>query len=315
MIIIVMVYSGLLLTSAQAQKIIIAVSNPDMSFLSGGVAKYRGFFKEEGLDAELVQITANVSIAALAGGNVDYNLILQSVVTGNLRGLPIKVAGILIERPNHVVVVNPRITRFADLRGKKIAISSFGSATDILARLTVEHFKLNPQKDVQFVAAGSGSGRLAQLESGLVDAALVSPPSDHVAESRGFKSLVRTRDIMIFPVNGLGVHEQKLKYNRGEVKRVLRALLKANRFILDDKKGAIDILQKWSRTPLAVAEQGYVSSAGNFSRNLLAPRDALEKVIESTKLNIDLKRDVSLNEVFDFTLVREILKEMGETPG
>ena len=302
-------------TPAQAQKISIAVSNPDMSFLSGGVAKFKGFFKEEGLDAELVQITANVSIAALAGGNVDYNLILQSVVTGNLRGLPIKVAGILIERPNHVVVVNPKIVRFADLKGKKIAISSFGSVTDILARLTVEHFKLNPNKDVQFVAAGSGSGRLAQLESGLVDAALVSPPSDQVAESRGFKSLLRTRDIMIFPVNGLGLHEQKLKNHRGEVKRVLRGLLKANRFILDDRKGAVDILQKWSRTPLSVAEQGYASSAANFTRNLLAPRDALEKVIQSTKLNIDLKREVSPDEVFDFSLVREILKEMGESPG
>ena len=170
-------------TPALAQKINIAVSNPDMSFLSGGVAKFKGFFKEEGLDAELVQITANVSIAALASGNIDYNLILQSVVTGNLRGLPIKVAGILIERPNHVVVVNPKITRFADLKGKKIAVSSFGSATDILARLTVEHFKLNPNKDVQFVAAGGGSGRLAQLESGLVDAAVVAPPSDALQRS------------------------------------------------------------------------------------------------------------------------------------
>src|SRR5215470_3474611 len=73
---------------AYAQKITVAVSNPDMSFLSGGVAKYKGFFKEEGLDAELVQITANVSVAALANGNIDYNLILQSVVTGNIRGLP-----------------------------------------------------------------------------------------------------------------------------------------------------------------------------------------------------------------------------------
>jgi NitT/TauT family transport system substrate-binding protein len=302
-------------TPAQAQKITVAVSNPDMSFLSGGVAKYKGFFKEEGLDAELVQISANVSIAALAGGNVDYNLILQSVVTGNLRGLPLKVAGILIERPNHVVVANPKIARFADLKGKKIAISSFGSATDILARLTVEHFKMNPSKDVQFVAAGSGAGRVAQLESGLVDAALVSPPSDQVAESRGFKSLVRTRDILVFPVNGLGLHEQKLKNNRGEVKKVLRALLKANRFILDDRKGAIDVLQKWGRTSLAVAEQGYASSASNYSRNLLAPREALEKVIQSTKLNIDLKREVSPDEVFDFSLVREILKEMGESPG
>lgn len=300
--------------TALAQKINIAVSNPDMSFLSGGVAKFKGFFKEEGLDAELVQITANVSIAALAGGNIDYNLILQSVVTGNLRGLPIKVAGILIERPNHVVVVNPKITRFADLKGRKIAVSSFGSATDILARLTVEHFKLNPSKDVQFIAAGGGSGRLAQLESGLVDAAVVAPPSDAIAESRGFKSLVRTRDILLFPVNGVGLHEQKLKNHRGEVKRVLRALLKANRFILDDKKGAVDILQRWGRTSLAVAEQGYLSSSANFSRNLLAPRDALEKVIHSTKLNIDLKREVSLDEVFDLSIVREILRDMGETP-
>jgi ABC-type nitrate/sulfonate/bicarbonate transport system substrate-binding protein len=111
------------LSIADAQKITVAVSNPDMSFLSGGVAKYKGFFKEEGLDAELVQITANVSIAALASGNIDYNLILQSVVTGNLRGLPIKVMGILIERPNHVIVVNPKINRFGDLR-KKIAVTS-----------------------------------------------------------------------------------------------------------------------------------------------------------------------------------------------
>src|SRR4026208_627028 len=139
------------------------------------------FFMEEGLDAELVQISANVSIAALASGNVDYNLILQSVVTGNLRGLPIKVAGILIERPNHVIVANPKIARFADLKGRKIAISSFGSATDILARLTVENFKLNPQKDVQFIAAGSSSGRLAQLESGLVDAAGGAPALGQVA--------------------------------------------------------------------------------------------------------------------------------------
>ena len=300
------------LSKAHAQKISVAVSNPDMSFLSGGVAKYKGFFKEEGLDAELVQITANVSIAALAGGNVDYNLILQSVVTGNLRGLPIKVVGILIERPNHVIVVNPKISRFTDLKGKKIAVSSFGSLTDILARLTTEHFKLNPNKDIQFVAAGSGSGRIAQLEAGLVDAAVVTPPSDIIAETRGYKSLVRTRDILVFPVNGVGIHEQKLKNNRGEVKRVLRALLKANRSILDDRKGAIDVLQKWGRTSASTAEQAYAATASNYSRNLIAPRDALEKVIESTKLNTEVKRDVS--DVFDFAIMREILKEMGESP-
>src|SRR4029450_8555932 len=93
--------------SARAKTIYIGVSNLDMSFLSGGVASYQGYFKAEGLDVEVLQMNANVSVAALAAGNIDYNLILQSVVTANLRGLPLKVAGILIERPNHKVVVHP----------------------------------------------------------------------------------------------------------------------------------------------------------------------------------------------------------------
>src|SRR5215207_640257 len=136
----------------EAKTIYIGVSNPDMSFLSGGVAQFQGYFKDEGLDVEVLQMNANVSIAALAAGNIDYNLILQSIVTANLRGLPLKVTGILIERPNHVVVAHPSIQKFADLKGKKIAISSYGSLVDILARLTAAHFKLEPKSDVQYVA-------------------------------------------------------------------------------------------------------------------------------------------------------------------
>ncbi len=117
----------LLHQESEAKTIYIGVSNPDMSFLSGGVAKFQGYFKDEGLDVEIRQMNANISVAALAAGNLDYNLILQSVVTANLRGLPLKVAGILIEPPNHVVVAHPSIQKFTDLKGKKIAISSFGS--------------------------------------------------------------------------------------------------------------------------------------------------------------------------------------------
>ena len=191
------ILSGLLIAAAflsfvfhsvEAKTIYIAVSNPDMSFLSGGVAKYQGYFKDEGLDVEVLQMNANVSVAALAAGNVDYNLILQSVVTANLRGLPLKIAGILIERPNHVVVAHSSIQKFADLKNKKIAISSFGSLVDILARLTATHFQLDPRKDVDYVAAGSSSARVAQLQAGVVQAAFVTPPGNLRAEAQGFKT-------------------------------------------------------------------------------------------------------------------------------
>jgi NitT/TauT family transport system substrate-binding protein len=302
------------LRNVEAKTIYIGVSNPDMSFLSGGVAQFEGYFKDEGLQVEVLQMNANVSVAALAAGNIDYNLILQSVVTANLRGLPLKIAGILIERPNHAVVVHPSIQKFADLKGKKIAISSYGSLVDILARLTSAHFKLDPKSDVQFVAAGSSSARVTQLQSGLVQAAFVTPPGNLRAEAAGFKTLLNVRDLFAFPVNGIGVTEQKLKNERDEVKKITRALLRANRFILDNPKGAIKILAAWGRSKPEVAEEAYRYNAKNYSRNLLVSRPTLENVIESTRWNIETKRSVAVEEVFDFSLVREILKEMGEAP-
>lgn len=299
---------------AEAKTIYIAVSNPDMSFLSGGVAKFQGYFKDEGLDVEVLQMNANVSVAALAAGNVDYNLILQSVVTANLRGLPLKIAGILIERPNHVVVAHPSIQKFADLKNKKIAISSFGSLVDILARLTAAHFQLDPRKDVEYIAAGSSSARVAQLQTGVVQAAFVTPPGNLRAEANGARTLLRVRDLFPFPVNGIGVSEQKLKNNRDEVKKVVRALLRANRYIINNPKGAVKVLSDWGRTKPEVAEDAYNDNAKNYSRNLLVSRATLENVIESTRWNVESKRNVSVDEIFDFSLVREVLKEMGESP-
>ena len=298
----------------EAKTIYIAVSNPDMSFLSGGVAKYQGYFKDEGLDVEVLQMNANVSVAALAAGNVDYNLILQSVVTANLRGLPLKIAGILIERPNHVVVAHPSIQKFSDLKNKKIAISSFGSLVDILARLTAAHFNLDPRSEVQYVAAGSSSARIAQLQAGVVQAAFVTPPGNLRAEASGFKTLLRIRDLFPFPVNGIGVTEQKLKNNRDEVKKIVRALLRANRYIINNPKGAIKILSDWGRTKPDIAEDAYNDNAKNYSRNLLVSKTTLENVIESTRLNVESKKNVAVDEIFDFSLVREVLKEMGESP-
>lgn len=302
------------LQSIDAKTIYIGVSNPDMSFLSGGVAKFQGYFRDEGLEVEVLQMNANVSVAALAAGNIDYNLILQSVVTANLRALPLKVAGILIERPNHVVVVHPSVQKLADLKGKKIAISSFGSLVDILARLTSAHFKLDPKSDVQFVAAGSSSARVAQLQAGVVQAAFVTPPGNLRAEAAGFKTLLSVGELFAFPVNGIGLHEQKLRNEREEVKKITRALLKANRFIIGNPKGAIKILAAWSRSKPEVAEEAYQFNAKNYSRNLLVSRPTLENVIESTRWNVETKKNVAVEEVFDFSIVREILKEIGESP-
>jgi ABC-type nitrate/sulfonate/bicarbonate transport system substrate-binding protein len=177
------------------------------------------------------------------------------------------------------------------------------------------HFNLDPKNDVQLVAAGGSSGRLAQLQSGLVQASLITPPADVRAEALGFKTLARVGELFPFPVNGVGIHERKLKTDRDEIKKVLRALYRANQLILDSPKASVKILADWGRSKLDAAEEAYNSTAKNYSRNLVVSRATLEKVLESTRWNVETKKNVAVGEVFDFGIMREILKEMGKSSG
>jgi ABC-type nitrate/sulfonate/bicarbonate transport system substrate-binding protein len=118
-----------------------------------------------------------------------------------------------------------------------------------------------------------------------------------------------------FPVNGVGIHEQKLRNERDEVKKVLRALLRANQYILDNAKGSVKILSAWGRSKPEAAEEAYNGAAKNYSRNLLVSRPTLEKVLESTRWNVETKKNVAVEDVFDFGVIREILKEMGKSSG
>jgi ABC-type nitrate/sulfonate/bicarbonate transport system substrate-binding protein len=127
--------------------------------------------------------------------------------------------------------------------------------------------------------------------------------------------LLRIGDLFPFPVNGVGIREQKLKSERDEVKKVLRALYRANQFILDNPKGSVKILSAWGRSKPDAAEEAYSGPAKNYSRNLVVTRPTLEKVLESTRWNVETKKNVGVEDVFDFSIIREILKEMGKNLG
>jgi ABC-type nitrate/sulfonate/bicarbonate transport system substrate-binding protein len=174
--------------------------------------------------------------------------------------------------------------------------------------------RLTGKGQEHLVEAGTAQGQLPDDHAGVVQAAFVTPPGNLNAEAAGFKTLLRVRDLFPFPVNGIGVTEQKLKNNRDEVKKIVRALLRANRYIINNPKGAIRILADWGRTKPDVAAAAYNDNAQNYSRNLLVSISTLENVIESTRWNIESKKNVGVDDIFDFSLVREVLKDMGESP-
>jgi NitT/TauT family transport system substrate-binding protein len=291
---------------ASAETVKISYSSVDMAFLLGAVAEKRGFFKEEGLDVELIRARADLSVTALVTGDLDYTLIFGSVIQGAVKGLPLKVVMVSLNRPLHFVIAKPEISTMKDLRGKTIAISSFGATAERLTRIMLKREGLDPEKDVKLVAMGEPKARLATLQQGLVDATVASPPGHIEAEKLGFKILANAAETLELPFTGLGTSERKVKENPAQVKKAIKALIKAGRFAREDREGTIKIIMDWMKLERKVAASSYEAFRPAVSLNGGTTPEALRLALELA----DKAEPVALEKVADFKLLHEVQQEL-----
>ena len=292
-------------------KIRVSISSVDVSFLSAGVALKRGFFKEEGLDAEVIRMNANVSITALASGDIDYTLIFGSVVRAALRGFPVRVVASFMDSSTHTLIAQPEYKSVKDLKGKVLGVSSFGATADVVARMMIKHFGIDPEKDMKIVALGADRARFAALKEKVVDVAVISPPADSEGKKLGFNVLARAYELFSFPFIGIGTNTNKIKVRPDEVKRTIKALIKANRYIRQNRDGAIEVMMEWGRTDRESATATYDSTWKVFNLDGNIPEDGLRLVIDQAKQALKMTREVSPSEASDTSLLREAQRELG----
>ena len=299
-------------TTQAADKIRISVSGSyNMIFLSAGVAQNKGFFKDEGLDADIVVMGAAPSIAALSNGDIDFTLLTGTVIRAAVRGLPVRlVAGLMTSSP-HVVLARQEIKSVKDLAGKKVGLAGFGDATHVLARLILARNGVDPDKEVQFVPLGSDSGRFAGLQQKLADAVITSPPWDFEGKKMGYNILARAYEYVNYPLSGVGVNQKAIQQNRDQTKRTIRGLIKASRFIRDNREDAVKILVAWAKTKPEHAYAAYDSTATVISADGGIPEDGLKLLIDQAKRDVKITRDVPLSDIADFSILREVQKELG----
>ena len=209
------------------------------------------------------------------------------------------------------MVGKPEFKSVKDLKGRTIGVGSYGSTPDIVARMVVKHFGIDPETEIKVLAPGTDAGRLAALKEGVVDVIIVAPPVDFEGQKMGFNIVSRAGEIFRFPYNGLGTSVKKITEKPDEVKRVLRALIKANGFIRKNKDGTVQVLVDWAKTKPEFAAAAYDSSVGVFSLDGSIPEDGLRIVIDNFRKSMNITRPVPLNEVSDTNPLREAQRELG----
>jgi NitT/TauT family transport system substrate-binding protein len=297
-----------------ADKVRLSISAIDVSFLTAGLALKRGFFRDEGLDVELIRMNANVSITALATGDIDYTMVFASVVRGALRGMPMRVVASYMDSSTHLLIARPEYKSIRDLKGKTLAVSTYGATSDVAARMMMKQGGIDPEKELKIIPLGGERSRYAALKEGIVDVAVLSPPTDTEAQRSGLRVLSRFFEHFKLPFTGVGTNLKKLKEKPDEVRRVVKALLRANLFVRSNREGTIQTMMDWVKVDRESATATYDSTLKIFSEDGSMSESGLKLVIDQGREAMKIERPVALSEVADFSIIREVQKELGIKP-
>lgn len=138
---------------AQFKKVRFSVSAISIAEILFKIAQVKGFYREEGLNVEVILIRGAVGMQALLGGSVDYTSASGSTIAAAVRGLPIKLVFITSAKPQFDLVSPPQIRSVQDLKGKLVGISSRGGSIDLLTQIILQKNGLTPNKDVTSLKA------------------------------------------------------------------------------------------------------------------------------------------------------------------
>jgi NitT/TauT family transport system substrate-binding protein len=299
--------------AAQLKKVRFAVATIAISEVPFKVAQLKGFYREEGLDVEMILIRGAVGAPALIGGSVDFTSSSGAVIAAAVRGLKMKLLFIVSSKPAFDLAAPSQIQSVQQLKGKVVGISSRGGAVDLLTQLILRRNGLNPNTDVVTMVVGSQEELMIALRTGRIAAALLSPPRQFMLYREGFRQLAYSGDYMpTYPTGGIGATDEKILREPADVSAFVRASLKGMKYYRQNRTESTEILAGF----LGIKDPALASQVYSVHSERLAPEGYADEswmagAIDFTKQSLGITREIPPSQVFDFSFVKRNLAEPG----
>ena len=291
-------------------KTIVGLSSVNVAFLPVYVAEDKNFFKEEGLDVLLVLFNAGATnLQALIGGDVQImGSAFVETIGGRAAGLDVTNFWGICNLMPFQLYSQPGFKSMKEARGKRFAISRFGSLTDFLTRATLRHFGVDP-KDVTILQIGSTPARFAALTAKGVDASIVWFPVTEIAKSQGYNKLLDLKEIFPeWPYETFAAKESWLNKEKDQVTKFLRAYQKGVKYTRENKDDAVRIMRKHVKMDPAYAPAGYDEYRDSFPLNGQIAEKAIPTVIEQEFESGRIKKKLSIEDMIDRSFMKALSK-------
>ncbi len=278
----------------------------DMPYI---IARDRGFFKEEGLEAEFVFMKAIQTVQAMLAGGVDFGTATGTAISAAVNGADVRVVFALTDKPSFDMIALPGITGVQQMRGKKLGISAPGSLTEILAR---QIFLVNkiPLDQVTMLPLGTSDVTYIALKAGTIDATMLQVPQNFIAQDEGYRKIAAGADVYRAVQGGLTTTKRVITERPEVVTRVIRATQKALRLIRNDKKFAIEFIKgpylDMGKDRDKYAERVYDTAQQLFLTSGSVDEKLQREMIATAAQRVKPKDPVPPERVFDFSFAQKV---------
>jgi NitT/TauT family transport system substrate-binding protein len=291
----------------------LAYPNLSMSYLPILMARDLGYYEQEGLDADVMLMRANVGQAALVAGEIDFTASVGSNVKMALQGAPIKTILLFVQAQVMSLVAQPQYSTPESLRGKTVGVGVPGASVDQVARLILKHYGLEPQRDVNVVPVGDGAIQYQALQLGQVDAVVLSLPYPVLARREGYAIVANAPDLFKLPSGGVGTMQSTLEQRPDMVRRMARAQIRALEYVRTQPEAAAKFIEQFFDMDYPTARESYEFLLPAFSATGEVDREAMDLQLEMER-GEGLVVTLGYDQLVDPTIAADAARDLGLRP-
>ena len=276
------------------------------------IAYETGAFKKNNVSVELIYIPGgSVIIQSIMSGDVRVaNMAPPSAIGAWAKGADLTLIASGVDQLLETVVTNPNIKKPADLKGKKVGVSRYGSLTDMALREALRHYKLVPDKDVTILQTGGEATRFAALTSGAIDGAMLSGDKKVQAEKMGFNVTIDLSELPIYyPVNGVIASKKFISGNREAARNFLKSWLEGIKIFKTDKDQSLKVLAKYLKVnDREILEKSHEIYRPVYKRLPYGDRRAVKFALDQMSAEMPQLAKLNADDFIDNSLLAELEK-------
>lgn len=302
-------------SGAASETVKVSYAVLSMAYMDHVLAMDKGYFRDEGLNVEVLRMGGGVATPALLSGQLQFSSSAGSSLSAAVRGGPVKIVYTNLSRPSYsLVAMTPGITTARDLIGKKVVINSFGDTGHLATILYLRKHGINPNS-VLFITVGRNEVRLPALLSGTVDATPLAPRELVKLGLQKQKVLADLSKEIQLVWNGVAVSNRLLAENPQLVERFLRAIVRGREYGRRNREEAIATIAKYDPSPVEGLRADYEMTRSSMTDEGWLPDDILREEVATRADLTKVAMPANPLGMYDYNIVKKIYAQYKSSGG